>query len=63
MNGEAFLGSPLVAVGAALVGVLVAVALLAPVLAPYDPHALAGDALERPSTRHLLGTNHLGQDL
>ena len=57
------LRSPLALVGGGLVAGLVAVALLAPVLAPYDPRALAGDALQGPSGRHLLGTNNIGQDV
>lgn len=55
--------SPLALVGAALLLLVVAVAVLAPVLAPYDPHALSGQSLEPPSARHLLGTNDIGQDL
>lgn len=39
------------------------VGVLAPVIAPYDPHALAGESLEAPSPEHLLGTNDIGQDL
>ncbi len=54
---------PLAMAGGAMVVALVAVALLAPVLAPYDPRALAGDSLQSPSARHLLGTNNLGQDI
>jgi peptide/nickel transport system permease protein len=54
---------PLAAVGAGSVVVLVAVALLAPVLAPYEGQALVGYPLELPSRRHLLGTNGIGQDL
>jgi ABC-type dipeptide/oligopeptide/nickel transport system permease subunit len=42
---------------------LAAIALLAPLLSPYDPRALSGQSLERPSAEHLLGTNNLGQDL
>ncbi len=42
---------------------LTLVALLAPVIAPYDPHALAGPSLASPSETHLLGTNDLGQDI
>jgi len=45
------------------VALLVLVALLAPVLAPHDPLALSGDAFERPSSNHLLGTNNVGQDI
>lgn len=57
------LRSPLVILGAVLVGGLVLLALLAPVLAPYDPRALAGSGLEPPSADHLLGTNLIGQDI
>ncbi len=38
-------------------------ALFAPLLAPYDPSALSGAPLERPSAAHPLGTNDVGQDL
>lgn len=57
------LRSPLVLAGGGLLATLVAAAVLAPVLAPYDPRALAGDSLEAPSARHLLGTNNIGQDI
>ncbi|MFN3762236.1 MAG: ABC transporter permease [Anaerolineae bacterium] len=40
-----------------------AVALLAPVLAPYDPRAFSGQPLERPSPAHPLGTNDVGHDI
>ncbi|MBC7228268.1 MAG: ABC transporter permease [Thermoflexales bacterium] len=40
-----------------------AVALLAPLLAPYDPHAFSGAPLERPSRAHPLGTNDVGHDI
>ena len=55
--------SPFVVVGTAIVAGLAAVAMLAPVLAPYDPRALAGDSLQAPSGRHFLGTNDIGQDV
>lgn len=55
--------SPLVVVGGAIVALLVGVAVLAPLLAPYDPRALSGASLLRPSARHLLGTNDVGQDI
>lgn len=55
--------SPLLLVGAGLVGTIVAVAVLAPILAPYDPAALSGRSFEPPSTEHLLGTNDIGQDI
>jgi len=56
------LRSPL-AWGGAVVGLLVTTALFAPLLAPYDPHAISGESLEEPSLHHLLGTNGIGQDL
>lgn len=37
--------------------------LLAPLIAPYDPHAISGASLLSPSLHHLLGTNDLGQDV
>ncbi len=53
----------------ALVGLVVlvlatVVALTAPWIAPYDPKKIAViDALQRPSWRHLMGTDNLGRDL
>ena len=55
--------SPLVLTGLIIIGVLAVVAVFAPLLSPYDPRALAGDSLERPSGRHLLGTNDVGHDI
>lgn len=57
------LRTPLSLAGLVLLGLLVLVAVLAPVLAPYPPRALTGGALEPPSGVHLLGTNDVGQDL
>lgn len=54
--------SPMV-LGGAIMATLAAVALLAPVLSPYDPRAFTGAPLDGPSGRHLLGTNNLGQDI
>ena len=51
-------------VGGAIVLVYVCIALLAPLLAPYDPlaqHPL--DALASPSAAHPLGTDELGRDV
>ena len=43
---------------------LVVLAVLAPALAPWDPHRPdIGKILEPPSTRHWLGTDHLGRDV
>ena len=48
--------------GALLVGFVVA-AVLAPLLAPYDPRLSTGRPLRPPTDGHLLGTNDLGQDI
>lgn len=55
--------APLLYVGGAMVAALVVVAVLAPWLAPYDPHAITGGAFEPPSSDHLLGTNDAGADI
>jgi peptide/nickel transport system permease protein len=39
-----------------------ALALLSPVLAPDDPNHQTREAFEAPSSEHILGTNHVGQD-
>ena len=49
--------------GAVILGVLVTVALAAPLLAPYDPADRVGVPFASPSAEHLLGTNDVGQDL
>lgn len=49
--------------GVALLVVILTIASLSGRLAPYDPHALSGRPMERPSGAHLLGTNDIGQDL
>ncbi len=52
------------AVGAAVIVVMFAVALLAPVLSPYDPEAVdLGAMLARPSLTHWLGTDSFGRDV
>lgn len=55
---------PLGLIGLVLVTLIVISALLAGVLAPYDPVELRVlDRLQGPSTSHLLGTDQLGRDL
>ena len=51
------------AFGLGLFGFFVLVALLAPVLAPYDPHALEFTQMLQPTRTHLLGTTGTGQDI
>lgn len=63
MTRPSALRAPLVLGGGGLIVILVLAALFAPVLAPYNPHALSGDALLPPSGHHLLGTNNIGQDI
>ncbi|MGH6943866.1 MAG: ABC transporter permease, partial [Geminicoccaceae bacterium] len=43
--------------------VLTAAAILAPLVAPYDPNAMAFDMIGAPSWAHPLGTDDLGRDL
>ncbi len=50
--------------GAAVVLLLIIVAILAPVVAPYDPYKQSlREALQEPSRAHLLGTDPLGRDV
>ena len=49
--------------GGGMLAVLVTVALLAPLLAPYSPTARVGTPFSSPSAAHPLGTNDIGQDL
>ena len=50
-------------VGATLLFVIILVAILAPVIAPYDPRATNLPPLEPPSQAHPLGTTSYGQDV
>jgi peptide/nickel transport system permease protein len=52
-----------VIVGGIMLALLVLTALLAPVLAPYDPNAQEFDLLLPPSWQHILGTDEFGRDL
>ena len=46
-----------------IIGVMVLIAIMAPVIAPYDPYATApASTLQQPSWAHLLGTDSLGRD-
>lgn len=45
------------------VGILGVVALLAPVIAPYDPEAILGEFSAPPSIKHWLGTDQIGRDV
>lgn len=51
-------------IGGMIVLLLVLMALLAPIVAPYDPYAIAvKDRLQPPSLTHPFGTDDLGRDL
>lgn len=50
-------------VGAVLVGMMLLMALLGPVSAPYDPNAWVGQPYQPPSLAHWLGTDDMGHDL
>jgi peptide/nickel transport system permease protein len=56
--------NPLALAGFVTVSLLVAIALLAPVLSPHDPRAInAANVLGAPSAEHPLGTDELGRDV
>jgi peptide/nickel transport system permease protein len=46
-----------------VLGIIVAAALLAPILAPYGPNELVGTFSGAPSIKHLLGTDQIGRDV
>ncbi len=52
-----------VRVGAGIGVALVLVAVVGPLVAPYEPRAVVGPSLAAPSSSHLLGTNDAGQDV
>ncbi|MCA1644280.1 MAG: ABC transporter permease, partial [Chloroflexi bacterium] len=57
-------GDPPSVLGVALFLLIVAVALFAPTIAPYDPSAVhVRDRLQLPSSQYLFGTDELGRDL
>ena len=56
--------NPLAAVGVALVITFVLCALLAPLLAPYDPAQIdLTNRMEPPTQKHWCGTDELGRDI
>jgi len=58
------LRSPLTVAGMIIIGVFVALAILAPVLAPYEPQQQKlAQRLKPPTAEHIMGTDQLGRDL
>jgi peptide/nickel transport system permease protein len=55
--------NPIGALGAVAVAFVILVAILADVLAPYDPVAQIAPRLEAPTAAHLLGTDDFGRDI
>ncbi len=56
-------GTRLGLIGALLLAGFSLLAVAAPVVAPYDPHAQVAPPFAPPSRHHLLGANDVGQDL
>ena len=50
-------------VGLAMIIFILLVAILAPLLAPYDYEAFSADIRQAPSLKHLMGTDDLGRDM
>jgi peptide/nickel transport system permease protein len=51
-------------VGGVMVGLLILMAILAPVIAPYDPYKTGkAPSMAPPSAEHIMGTDKLGRDL
>ncbi len=50
-------------VGVIVLGIFVVAAVIAPLLAPHDPNAMAFGIMDGPSLAHPLGTDDLGRDL
>ncbi|MFC1820848.1 ABC transporter permease [Thermodesulfobacteriota bacterium] len=61
---KVFFGRKVVIFGTVILGVLGLVAILAPVIAPYDPYKTYFEiSLSQPSAEHWLGTDRLGRDV
>ena len=58
-----FCQNRLAVLGLILIGLTIAMALLAPVIAPDGPFKITGGRLRAPSFEHWFGTDHLGRDV
>jgi peptide/nickel transport system permease protein len=50
-------------IGFVIIAVLILTALMAPIVAPYDPIAISRQVLKSPSAEHVMGTDNLGRDI
>jgi ABC-type dipeptide/oligopeptide/nickel transport system permease subunit len=53
----------LLVIGGVMTALIVLLAILGPLFAPYDPGALGGQILSAPSSSHLMGTDQFGRDM
>jgi peptide/nickel transport system permease protein len=56
-------GRGMLIAGLAIVILVILLAILAPVLSPYDPTKSTDDTFAPPSSKHPMGTNRIGQDM
>ncbi|WP_456467928.1 ABC transporter permease [Archaeoglobus sp.] len=56
-------GRYMVLAGLGIIITVALMALLAPLIAPYDPIKSSGDVLQSPSPNHIMGTDNLGRDV
>jgi peptide/nickel transport system permease protein len=59
----AWLRQPIAVTGVALVGGWILIAVLAPLIAPFDPIAPSAQLFITPSAHHVFGTDELGRDI
>lgn len=63
-TGEIILKNKLTLVGFLIVGIIVAIGVLSPLIAPYDPNLMnMPERLAAPSGSHLFGTDEMGRDI
>lgn len=60
---QRFLGNPRVIFGCVWLGLVLATALLAPLVSPADPFAIVDKPFQRPLETHVLGTDSLGRSM
>ena len=58
-----FVANPKAAIGMAIIGFFVLIAIIGPWIAPFDPSERGPDLLQAPSAKHWFGTTHIGQDI